>query len=310
MRRMPRVLPIVLMCLVPALAVPAATLPDTPEGTVRAVTNAIADGHPEILWEALPASYQQDITEITRLFAEKVDPNLWNSVFSFGRKAATVMQNKRDIILASNTMKQAGKSPEDMAAGWDTATAMLDTICSSDVAKIESLKTISWPQFLSTTGKTIVTKMTVASAGTEEDPIAKMKATEIEVVETAGDTATLRMTTPGEDPEELKLTRVEGRWVPTDMATDWDKNMDEARTKLEGMTAEEQAATTTQAMMFLGMGQGLLDQIANAERPEQFDQMLQGMLGPMLGGMGQGKSGNMDEGMDESMEDEGEAVSE
>ena len=43
----------------------AGELPSTPDGTIEAVAKALADSHPEILWEALPPSYRTDITEIT-----------------------------------------------------------------------------------------------------------------------------------------------------------------------------------------------------------------------------------------------------
>ena len=54
------------------------TIPATPDGTVMAVAQNLADNHPEILWEALPASYRTDITELTQLFAAKMDPEIYD----------------------------------------------------------------------------------------------------------------------------------------------------------------------------------------------------------------------------------------
>ena len=46
----------VLAGVVTAMAVPAVSfdIPNTPDGTVRAVSEALADRHPEVLWQALP----------------------------------------------------------------------------------------------------------------------------------------------------------------------------------------------------------------------------------------------------------------
>ena len=58
---------------VPALAV---DIPSTPDGTVRAVAEGLADRHPEVIWQALPPTYQKDITELTHAFAERMDPTV------------------------------------------------------------------------------------------------------------------------------------------------------------------------------------------------------------------------------------------
>ena len=56
--------------LISVAAVPATAggdLPGTPDGTVRAVAEALGDHKPQILWHALPSTYQKDITETQKL---------------------------------------------------------------------------------------------------------------------------------------------------------------------------------------------------------------------------------------------------
>ena len=104
-----------------------------------------------------------------------------------------------------------------------------------------------------------------------------------------GDQATLRLSAPDEDPEEVDLTRVEGRWVPSDMAADWDKNIAEAKQKLADASDEEIQQSSMQAMMVIGMIDGVLTQLETVETSEQLEQAIQGFLGPFLGGgMGPG----------------------
>ena len=133
----------------------------------------------------------------------------------------------------------------------------------------------------------------------------KLLQTKIEVISTEGDNATLRMTAPDEDPEEMQLTRVEGRWVPSDMVDDWDQNVAEARQKLAAMTDEEIQQGSMQAMMMIGMVDGALAQLEAVETAEEFDQALQGLLGPFLGGMMGGDEEMMFE-EDEEIEDDSE----
>ena len=44
-------------------------IPSSPDGAIRFVAEKVADGHPEVVWEALPKTYQKDINELTHLFA-------------------------------------------------------------------------------------------------------------------------------------------------------------------------------------------------------------------------------------------------
>ena len=105
------------------------------------------------------------------------------------------------------------------------------------------------------------------------------------MISSEGDSATLRMTAPDEEPEDMQLTRVEGRWVPNDMAEDWDQNVAEARQKLSEVTDEEIQQGSMQAMMMIGMVDGVLAELETVETAEEFELAIQGLLGPFLGGM-------------------------
>jgi hypothetical protein len=288
----------VIAALVMALTVPALAvdIPDSPEGTARAVANALADRHPEVLWQALPPTYQKDISELTHAFAAKMDPAVWDAAFGIGRKTAALLRDKKDIILASSTFQSAGEKSGDVASGWDSMVSLLDSFFASGVSSLDALKTMDWESYLATTGRDLMNLAAEKSKASGDDAfdrefVQPLKQTEIEVVSNDGDTATLRMTAPGEEPEEQRFTRVEGRWVPAEMATDWDKNVAEARQKLAAITDEEIEQGSMQAMMMIGMVDGVLTQLQAVETPEEFDQSLQAILGPFLGGMMGGEEG-------------------
>lgn len=279
-------------CLLIAFTVPtlAVEIPDSPEGTARAVGNALADRHPEVLWQALPPTYQKDITELTHAFAAKMDPVVWDAVFGVGRKTAALLRDKKDIILASSTIQAAGEKRDEVASGWDSMVGLLDSFFASGVSNLDTLKTINWESYLATTGRDLMNLAAEKSKASGNDAFERefvqpLKQTEIEVVSRDGDNATLRMTAPGEEPEEEQFTRVEGRWVPAEMAVDWDKNVAEARQKIAAITDEEIQQGSMQAMMMIGMVDGVLAQLNAAETAEEFDQSIQGILGPFLGGM-------------------------
>ncbi len=282
----------ILAALVVAVAAPALSIeiPDTPDGTVRAVSAALADRHPEVLWQALPPTYQKDITELTHTFAGRMDPAVWNAAFGLGRKTVGILRDKKALFLSSSMLQAAGDDRRRIESGWDSVVSVLDSFFSSDVTRLETLKTIDWERYLSSTGRELMNQAAEVSKARGDDAFdrefaGKLRQTKIELVSRDGNQATVRMTAPDEEPEELQLTRVEGRWVPSEMAVDWDVKVAAAKEKLATITDEELAQGSAQAMVVIGMADAMLTQLATVESAAELDQALQGLLGPLLGGL-------------------------
>jgi hypothetical protein len=287
--RNPGSMVVMLAAAIALVSIPAAAnLPDTPDGTVREVIQSLANRHPEILWQALPPTYQNDITDITHAAADKIDPELWNAVFAIGTKASGVLGDKKEYFLNSSLMNAAGEERARVEGNWDTAVAALGNFFSSEFSNLENLKTMDWERFLSTTAVDIMDRIAEIQAENDteenaEDVIAKLRNTTVETVSEDGDTATVRVSAPDEEPEEIALTRVEGRWVPSDMAADWETNMAEAKENIANITEEQMTQAKMQAMMVFGMVHAGLDQLAATSSQEEFDQAIQGLLGPFMG---------------------------
>jgi hypothetical protein len=282
----------ILATLVLAVAAPALSIeiPDTPDGTVRAVSAALADRHPEVLWQALPPSYQKDITELTHAFAGRMDPAVWDAAFGLGRKTVGILRDKKSLFLSSAMLQAVGDDRQRIESGWDPVVSVLDSFLSSDVTRLETLKTIDWERYLSTTGRELMNQAAAVSTARgdgsfDREFAGKLRQTKVEIVSRDGDQATLRMTAPDEEPEDVQLTRVEGRWVPSEMAVDWDVKVAAAKEKLAIITDEQLAQGSAQAMAVIGMVDAMLTQLATVETAEELDQVLQALLGPLLGGL-------------------------
>jgi len=265
--------------------------PSSPDGTVQYVAEGIADGRTQVVWQALPESYRNDINELTHLFASKMDREVWDKSAAVLKKAAVVLRDKKDLFLASDLMSMAGDDRDDIAANWDTGVVVLDSLVNSELGSLDSLSTIDWGHFLETTGNRLVGLAKEASAKTEDDGfendfVAKVREMKITVLDQSENLARISIDVPDEEPEILTMTRIEGRWVPSDIADEWSKDVEEARAKLDEITPETIAQQKMQIMMFVGMAEAFVDQIAQAKTSQELDQMLRGMFGGMMGGSG------------------------
>lgn len=288
--------PLLTLILVAALAAPAAsaeiTLPDDPAGTVTAIADAVGDGHPEVLWQALPATWQADVVSLTQEFANSMDPAVYDGAFAMVQRAVRVVRAKKPLLMQSSMMQMAGDDRAATEQKFDQAMAALDTIASSDIATLDGLRKLDWNRFLRTTGGALIERLDATAEDGEPSPTAKLQGVSAETVSRDGDHATVRVMAPGEEPETVELTRIEGRWVPTEMATDWSDKIAQARTGLASQDQNAKAQTTSQMMMVLATANGVLDQIEQAQTPEQLDAVIGGLMGGLGGMMTMGMPGD------------------
>lgn len=282
------------------------TLPSSPDGTIEVIALNLADNHPEILWEAMPESYRADINEITALFAAKMDPELYDRSMALALNFVDVIQSKQDIILASNTVAGTGVDVAEIEARMGPSLAITRTFFASEVSTLAGLAAIDWQQYLAGTVAQLMAQADAIEAVEGEDPFLLLDTLEVEVLDETGDTALLRITAGDEEPEEVAMTRVENRWVPTEMAEQWDAKVAEARTALEELTPEKVQEMKGQAMFGLAMAEGFVTQLATIETSEEFDATVGPMLQGILGGMGSFMPGDSDDDYED--DDGGDAI--
>ena len=262
----------------------APSVPATPDGTVKTVARSLAEKQPGVIWEALPDSYRKDITDVLSTFAEKMDKDVYNKGFAVLGKIVSVLKQKKDFILASAMAKQAPAKIEDIKKHYDGLVDFFATLLGSDIKSLDSIKTLDVGAFLRDTGSKLMEKACEISKMSEKDQLGaklgKLAEIKIEVASSSDAEAKLKVTLPEEKPQEFELVKVEGKWVPKDMAKDWKKKVSEAKASLEKLDLSKDKA---QIMMMLGGLDGALDGLLGAKNQEEFDKLLQQAMGQVMG---------------------------
>jgi len=266
------------------------TIPDAPDNAIQTVITEFAKGNGGILWQAMPASYQSDVNTLAQLAGSKIDPELYDSSFATIARLAEVIDQQQVLILNSSVMQ--GRSAEEMAeleAALPSIVGLLGAITSSELASSTGLLNFNGQDFFDTTVSQFTQYAeTLGQLAGEESMLSNYMNTVVTVVEADDLQATLLTTVPGKEPLEQVFTKVEQRWVPSEMASDWSSEIAEAKAELDATFIEDMAAQKPQIMSVLAMIDGVLAQIAAAENQQQFDQSLQGailmMVGPGWGG--------------------------
>ena len=272
------------------------TIPDAPDAAIQTVITEFAKGNGGIIWQAMPTSYQTDVSDLLHLAGSKIDPELYDKSFATIARLAEVIDQQQALMLNSSFMQ--GRSAEEMAqleAALPSIVGLLGAITSSELASSTGLLNFNGQDFFDTTVSQFTRYAeTLGQLAGEESMLSNYMNTVVTVIEADDLQATLLTTVPGKEPVEQAFSKVEQRWVPSEMASDWVAKIAEATAELEATSMQDIAANKPQMMGVLTMIDGVLAQIAAAETQEQFDQSLKGAMMPLMGlmMMGQGMGGS------------------
>lgn len=262
-------------------------IPDSPDGTVEVVLKGLARHRPEVLWHALPASYQQDVIDLAAAVPDNIEPAIFNRAVAVARKATFVLQRKKELILASEVVQRSGADPESLDAVWEGVMHIADAVLASDLARLDAYRDLDVEAVLATTGSEVMGQLVGISypeipGQALADWIDDLESAEVELFRHDGDTALVRVTRPNGIPMDLEMIRVEGRWLPIDLVERWPDAVVRARDRLDRLGSDEGQRTKMQVWIALGVAERFIDQIDEMERQEDFDATLGGFLGSFI----------------------------
>ncbi len=267
--------------------------PATPTETVKKVTTDLANNKPQVVWDSLPPSYQKDVDGVIKDFAGKMDPELYNQGFVLLQKVVKILETKKTYILNNPMLASVDKAQAEK--NWSAVVQLPSILANSEISDLEKLKKLDVQRYLADSGAQLMaqfealSKLAPKSDGKEiQDYKKTLQQTKATVVSQKGDTAQVKMEVPGQPATTDAWVKVEGRWIPKEMADDWKKKIKEAKDGIAKM--ETQIKNKAQALGQMKSIEGMLDQFLATKTEEEFNQMLNQTLMPLMmmlgGGMG------------------------
>lgn len=272
---------------------------DTPDGAIRNMQQAIIDSKPEQIYTALPASYQADVDALVADAATRMDTEIWKESTALIKQAVGLLESKRELLLSSPMMANV-PNKADVEKNWDTGVALIKSLVNSELLDIERLRQGNVKDLLTGDGAAIMAKMVKLMENSESsakagDELAKLKKATVSVVSQDGDVAVVKVEAPEEEPESIDMVKVEGVWIPKEMADGFKDGIADARKKVATIdfTSEEGKQKKAMIMMQIGAVKPMLDQLEAAKTQEDLQAVFSGVMMMMMGGMQQGGSAAM-----------------
>jgi len=240
---------------------------------------------PQVLWQALPESYQQDLDELVHGFGGQIDEQLWTQTFQTLGKFVQVLDEKREFLIDRPEIAARLESAADKEASYDALVKVFSTLVRSKISSPEQLRTLDIEAFMGSTVANLMEQLQLISELSPDavDEINDWKSVSAELVDEGEDIATVRVQSPGEDPRDEEFVRVEGKWIPKRLAASWDEGVADAKVKLAQIPDTRSPESTQQILGFLAIVDGVLDRLLATETQEEFNNTISGILQMALG---------------------------
>lgn len=208
---------------VPDEPVPAPEVGSAAEAFQKTLASFQA-GRFDAVYDRLPASHQSDVQNIVRLFAEKMDPEIWSKGFALLTKTANVMREKKAMIFSMDLMKIVPQA-DSLKENWDSIVSGIHTVAGSEVADLNSLK-LADLKYLLSAGSDLIQGL----------PLPKFDDVIVKTVKSDGETETiLYRESKGAEPKEVEFVKVDGKWLPKSIATNWTSSIDDLKSRLSSL---------------------------------------------------------------------------
>jgi hypothetical protein len=104
------------------------------------IVEQVRAGQTIVFWDALPASYQQDVRLLVQAVVEKVDNRFTMPLMTVRNDALKVLRSKKEFILNHELVKPTLPDAILAAQIYDPAVDVIDAYLSSDLLDVQQLK--------------------------------------------------------------------------------------------------------------------------------------------------------------------------
>ncbi len=236
----------------------ANTTPDIKQ-TLQTVFQGLSEQQPAVLWQALPLSYQQQLTRLIQQSASQTNPLVHRKFIQLLTKTKKVLQQKQAFFLNNPDIKS---HPKVDKALWQDIIQTLNILLASRLTDINYLKNINLETLLQSTGQELSQKLHLFPT--------ELSKTEFEVLESDTQSAQVKISYPNQNSEVLAFALIENKWLPLKFIEKWNTATDEMQQYLQLGPNPQQDMI---AMLLLNTVEIMLVQLEKINSQTEFDQV-------------------------------------
>jgi hypothetical protein len=244
-----------------------------------------------VVWDALPPTKQNQIQEVVRLAASKVEQRTMDQIKRFRSNMISALQSKKSFVLNSKALPVPPNDRAMIEKLYDPVVAFVESAVSPEFLETSNLKEKSLRDLLDKYFRATMATNKALEAAMKGLPLPPQLAGAIGVkpsikVEQANDKeATISFSLPQQPAMKVQFVPMEGKWFPKDAVAGWEQAMAQVQSAIQSADPKKIHQGVGQVML---IANGALGAFSAAETQEDFDAALQQVKGmvPSMPGMG------------------------
>ncbi|GEM_PF-3674838 len=272
--------------------------------TASNVSQQMRNGHVRVLWDSLPPKYQQDIEELVVEFANKMDPQLWNQQVQTIDRLTQLLASREKWVFSHPQIATMVASDESTARSmYQAMIGMVQAITDPEKVSLQRLQQGNLGELIAEQNELLAGHLFYLQNQSNAPLSVKL---DVKMIDKTHGTVAMQAAegVAGNRKEApTKMTLVDGRWVPEEMAESWDKDIAAARESLANLPNQLDSLRFAVDGFSQSVDQ-FLSPLETAESSDAFHSGIDAMLADVamlamqsLGGMSQssrGSDGSMD----------------
>ncbi|MEE2938297.1 MAG: SHD1 domain-containing protein [Planctomycetota bacterium] len=222
--------------------------------------DAVAAGHIQAIYDALPPNYRADVDSLVKLAAQRTKPATWQALIGTAHQVGDLMVTRQNWLLNSPRMKSLDADQVEKVRGQVLALAnVLRVGLSPEVTQLDRMQSVPFSEWLKERDREVAPY--IAQLFKYDDSLARAITVESE----KNGIAQVSLT---RDSQTSKVTyvSVDGYWVPKTLADQWPNLVEDWKNELSNGAA----SMDTYATLIQAVAGPALQSLANAQNSGDF----------------------------------------
>lgn len=238
------------------------------EETVEHTTRQLLAGHFRTYWDALPPSHQADIEEVVAEFAEQMDPVVWQETLGSVNRITELLASRERWVFSHPLIEKIG-ADETVRDGYRAILGAVQTVFDPDVMTLDRLKEGNLEELIAERDALLAGYFRSAASSDQWTSEMEPSQFKVKMIDDTRGTVTYEPLVAGDGPDQEGSTRrtpsqgspfpwpgsksqnpgkpqtfvlVEGRWIPEDLAKQWEQQVKTLKEKIKNELPDQLAA--------------------------------------------------------------------
>lgn len=243
-----------------------------------------------VVWDALPPAKQQQIQELVRLAASKVEQKTFDKIKQFRSDIVGALRNKKSFVLNSKLIPIPPDQKSLLVNSYDAIVDLVEAYVPSEMLDSSNLQNANLRDLVGNYLENLKSKsnalVNTLPADSSIRALATPKQPEIKLDNVSANEVTVSLVVNGQPPSPpLRFIQSEGRWLPADMVAGWEPMMAQVTQVLQTVDPKVVHRGVTQALNNIAIPLG---SFTGAETQEDFDSAIQLVMSMAQGMQGMG----------------------